>query len=187
MHENNAITLARDCDAILIPMGTPITLQQGSIVFITQALGGAYTININGNLARIAEKDADALGIADPDLDANPDRNVAGISGDGTVDEDLIWEKMKTCFDPEIPINIVELGLIYDCTITPLNNGGNRVDIIMTLTAPGCGMGQFIADDVRYKIESVPNVTDVNVALTFEPPWNQNMMSESARLATGMY
>ncbi len=186
MHGNSPITLERDCEAILIPVGTPITLQQGSIVYITQALGGSYTVNINGNLARIAEKDAHVLGIADPDPQIIPEQT-DDITGDGAIDEDLIWEQLNTCYDPEIPINIVDLGLVYDCNITPLDGGGNRVDILMTLTAPGCGMGQFIADDVRCKVDSIPNVTQVNVTLTFDPPWDQSMMSESARLSTGMY
>ena len=186
MQKNEAITLGRDCDAILIPSGTPITLPEGSIVYLTQALGGTYTVNVNGNLARVTEEDARALGIADPE-DITPAPADTGTAGNGAVNEELVWEQMKTCYDPEIPINIVELGLIYDCEITPLEEGGNQVDILMTLTAPGCGMGQYIASDVQRKIESVPNVSRVNVQLTFDPPWDQDMMSETARLATGMY
>ena len=178
------ITLERDCEAVLIPAGTPLLLPAGSVVFITQALGGSYTVNINGNLARIAARDADALGF-------EIEHKVAGEqeeSGDGTVNENQVWDQMRTCYDPEIPINIVDLGLIYECTITPLeDDGGNRVDILMTLTAPGCGMGDFLAEDVRSKIAAVPNVTEVNVELTFEPPWDQSMMSESAKLETGLY
>ena len=185
MHGNSPITLERDCEAILIPVGTPITLKQGSIVYITQALGGSYTVNINGNLARIAEKDAHVLGIADSDPQIIPEQT-DDAKGDGDVDEDLIWEQLKTCYDPEIPINIVDLGLIYDCKITPLDEGGNRVDILMTLTAPGCGMGEFIADDARCKVDSVPNVSQVNVTLTFDPPWDQSMMSDGARLQLGL-
>lgn len=177
------ITLERDCEAVLIPAGTPLLLPAGSVVFITQALGGSYTVNINGNLARIAAKDADALGF---EVDNRTDREQEE-SGDGTVDEDLVWDQMRTCYDPEIPINIVDLGLIYECTITPLEEKGNRVDILMTLTAPGCGMGDFLAEDVRSKVAAVPNVTEVNVELTFEPPWDQSMMSDSAKLETGLY
>lgn len=187
MHKNDAIVLERDCDAILIPAGTPITLPKGSTVHITQALGGTYTVNINGNLARIGEEEARTLGIAGPEPDAQPMVASDTTGGNGTVDEELVWELMKTCYDPEIPINIVDLGLIYDCKITQLKEGGSCVDILMTLTAPGCGMGQYIAYDVQRKVESVPNVTHVNVELTFDPPWNQSMMSETARLATGMY
>lgn len=181
MNSSEPITLNRDCDAVLIPAGTPLLLQEGSIVYITQALGGSYTVNINGNLARIAPHDADALG-----FDKDESIPVPQAKADGTVDEDEVWNQLRTCYDPEIPINIVELGLIYRCDIEPLEDGGNRVDILMTLTAPGCGMGEFLAADVRSKIASVPNVTDVNVQLTFDPPWDQTMMSESARLETGL-
>ena len=182
MHEHQTVTLIRDCEAVLIPSGTPLLLPQGSEVFITQALGGSYTVNVNGNLARIAPMDADALGFA---VD-QPQQNQRATA-DGKVDEELVWEQLRTCYDPEIPINIVDLGLIYHCGITPTPDGGNKVDIVMTLTAPGCGMGQFLVEDVRGKVVTVPNVTEVNVELTFEPLWNQDMMSEVARLETGIY
>ena len=185
MQENKPITLERDCEAVLIPVGTPLELPEGTVVLITQSLGGSYTVNVNGNLARIAAKDADALGFEIEDsIDETIEKEV---TGDGSVDEDLVWDQMRTCYDPEIPINIVELGLIYECDIMPLGADGNQVDIVMTLTAAGCGMGDFLADDVRTKVLTVPNVTRVNVEVTFEPPWNQEMMSEAARLETGMY
>ena len=185
MQENKPITLNRDCDAVLIPVGTPIELPEGSVVLITKALGGSYTVNINGNLARIDAKNADALGF---EVETNVDAEIEKeITGDGSVDEDMLWDKLKTCYDPEIPINIVELGLIYEGYITPLGADGNQVDIVMTLTAAGCGMGEFLAEDVRTKVLTVPNVTRVNVTVTFEPPWSQEMMSEAARLETGMY
>jgi probable FeS assembly SUF system protein SufT len=185
MQHNEPITLARDCNAALIPDGTPIRLEKDSIVYITQALGGSYTVNINGNLARIDSKDADALGF---EIEEKSDETESAheLTGDGSVDETLIWDQLRTCYDPEIPIDIVELGLIYDCSVTPVE-AGNQVDITMTLTAPGCGMGEFLAEDVRSKIYSLPNVTQVNVELTFDPPWNQTMMSEAARLQTGLY
>ena len=183
MHQGESIVLSRDCDAVLIPDGTPVTLQKDSIVFITQALGGSYTVNINGNLARIAAHDADALGFEVQE--ENQSLADKPVEGDGTVDEELIWQQLRTCYDPEIPINIVELGLIYECVVTPLEAKGNRVDIVMTLTAPGCGMGEFLAEDVRLKVASVPNVTEVNVGLTFDPPWDQTMMSEAAKLELG--
>lgn len=177
------IALTRDCDAILIPSGTPILIQQGTHVYVTQALGGSVTVNVNGNLARIAGKDLDALGMETQAGLASAEKRT-----DGSVDEDLVWEQLRTCYDPEIPINIVDLGLIYECNIKPLSEGkGNRVEVVMTLTAPGCGMGTFLVEDVRTKLEQVPNVTEVNVELTFDPPWNQDMMSEAARLQTGMY
>lgn len=185
MQENKPITLERDCEAVLIPVGTPLELPEGTVVLVTQALGGSYTVNVNGNLARIAAKDADALGF---EYEDQPDETIEKeLTGDGSVDEDLVWDQMRTCYDPEIPINIVELGLIYECDITPLGADGNQVDIVMTLTAAGCGMGDFLADDVRTKVLTVPNATRVNVEVTFEPPWNQDMMSEAARLETGMY
>ena len=185
MYQGESIVLSRDCDAVLIPDGTPVTLEKDSIVFITQALGGSYTVNINGNLARIAPQDADALGFDVEEInDSLADKPLVG---DGTVDEENIWSQLSTCYDPEIPINIVELGLIYECNVTPLDGKGNRVDILMTLTAPGCGMGEFLAEDVRAKVASVPNVTEVNVNLTFDPPWDQTMMSDAARLETGLY
>ena len=183
MDENKPIVLNRDCDAVLIPVGTPLSLTEGTTVLITQALGGSYTVNVNGNLARIDAKNADALGFHG----AKESSTKKEISGDGTVNEQLVWEQLSTCFDPEIPINIVELGLIYECGITPLGADGNQVDITMTLTSPGCGMGDYLADDVRTKILALPNVTEVSVNLTFEPPWNYDMMSEAAKLETGMF
>ena len=176
------VTVARDCDAILIPAGTHIMLPAGSVVFITQALGGNYTVNVNGNLAQVGARDADALGftVEEPDVAQAAEMNT------GPVQEELLWEQMRTCYDPEIPINIVDLGLVYECNVTPLADGGNRVDVRMTLTAPGCGMGEFLAEDVRSKLQQVPNVSEVNVDLTFDPPWSQDRMSEAARLETGM-
>ncbi len=182
MHFNEPVTVARDCDAILIPAGTHITLPAGSVVFITQALGGNYTVNINGNLAQVGARDVDALGFAveTPAFAQAPD------DAAGPVQEELLWEQMRTCYDPEIPINIVDLGLVYECKVTPLADAGNRVDVRMTLTAPGCGMGQVLAEDVRSKLMQVANVSEVNVDLTFDPPWSQDMMTEAARLETGM-
>jgi probable FeS assembly SUF system protein SufT len=181
-HRNEAIILERDCDAVLIPSGEPITLKAGDPVYITQTLGNNYTVYIHGNLARIAGQDLDALG-----LEPIVETVRAAASADGSVDESLIWDQLRTCYDPEIPINIVDLGLIYDCSISSLAEGGNRVEIKLTLTAPGCGMGQFLVEDVKSKIEQVPNVTEVEVELVFDPPWNYDMMSEAARLQTGMY
>lgn len=179
---NEAITVERDCDAILIPQGTPITLYEGSIVFITQALGTSCTVNINGNLARIEGCDLDALGLEPID-----DEIKATGDDDGTVDEQLLWDQMRTCFDPEIPVNIVEMGLIYDCKVVPFEQGGNRVEVTMTLTAAGCGMGDILVQDVKSKLEHVPNVSEVHVEMTFDPPWNQSMMSEGARLQMGLF
>lgn len=179
------LPLRRDCDAILIPQGMPILIAAGTEVMVTQALGGTVTVNVNGNLARIAGRDLDALGMEPQDVAAQAqDQTRTG----GGVDEELLWEQLRTCYDPEIPINIVDLGLVYKCEVTLLPDGrGNRVEVQMTLTAPGCGMGQFLVEDVRAKLAQLPNVTEVNVELVFDPPWHQGMMSEAARLQTGMY
>ncbi len=179
---DEAITLERDCEAILIPQGTPITLREGSVVFVTQALGTTCTVNVNGNLARVDSKNFDALGYEACEQEVTEPK----ISGDGRVEEQQLWDQMSTCFDPEIPVNIVELGLIYDCKIVKLEEGGNRIDVTMTLTAPGCGMGDILVQDVKSKLEAVPNVTEVQVEMVFDPPWNQTMMSEAARLHLGM-
>ena len=179
---SSPIALTRDCEAVLIPEGSSVTLKAGVEVYLTQALGGSVTINVNGNLARISPENVDALGMEPETLPATR----ANDKSDGTVDLDLVWEQLGTCYDPEIPISIVELGLIYRCEIVP-DAIGNRVEIDMTLTAPGCGMGPFLVEDVRAKVAEVPNVIDVVVDLIFDPPWNPEMMSEAARLESGMY
>lgn len=181
--DNELIIVKREVEAILIPDGTPILIQKDSEVTITQALGGNYTVNINGNLAQIGAQNADALGFDVPELITIDEGDVQ----DGVVNEDLIWKQMRTCYDPEIPVNMVELGLIYNCTVKKEEDGTKVVNILMTLTAPGCGMGDFLAADVKQKVAMVPNVDEVNVELTFDPPWNQEMMSEAAKLETGMY
>lgn len=183
MRSNEIVALRRDCDAVLIPAGTLVTLPAGQQVTITQALGGSYTCYVEGSLVRVDSKDADALG-------KSPQAELTGamqLSGDGTVDEKRVWAQLATCYDPEIPINIVELGLIYECNVVPLPEGGNRVDVKMTLTAPGCGMGAILQADVASKLKTVPNVTDVNVELVFEPQWDQSLMSEAARLQAGLF
>lgn len=180
---NEPITVLHDCEAILIPEGSTINLIEGTTVFITQALGGSVTVNVNGVLARIAAGDVGAIGLEKTEMPIDS----AVASPDGKVDVSLIWDQLKTCYDPEIPIDIVELGLVYRCEVEKLPEGGNSVSIDMTLTAPGCGMGPFLVDDVQTKVAEVPNVTDVNVELVFEPQWNPEMMSEAARLQTGLY
>ena len=184
MPHNEPVVINRSVDAILIPMGELITIPEDSVVFITQALGGNYTVNINGNLAQIGAKDADALGF---EITKQEISSAASVNEDGTLKEALVWDELRTCYDPEIPHNIVDLGLVYDCRIRPCAAGGHRVEILMTLTAPGCGMGEFLAADVRNKVASIPNVEEVNVELTFDPPWNPEMMNEAVRLELGMY
>lgn len=181
MRYSEPVELNRDTPAILIPAGTPTILPKGTEVTITQSLGGTYTVIGQGVMARIAGKDADALGI-----DTSGDQKQEEYKG-GPIDEQQVWEQMKNCYDPEIPVNIVDLGLIYDCKVTPLESGtGNKVDIKMTLTAPGCGMGPAIASDVEQRVRSVPGVSDVNVEVVWDPIWNQSMMSDAARLQLGL-
>jgi len=183
MTSGEMITVSRDVDAVLIPLGTPVMIPEGAQVHITQELGGSYTVAVNGNLARIDGKDADALGITD----SAPAKQAELKPAEGPVNMDEVWNVLRTCYDPEIPVNIVDLGLVYDCHVVDTDEGGNHVEVVMTLTAPGCGMGPFIVDDVRAKVLSVANVSDVHVELVFEPPWDRSMMSDEARLALGMF
>ena len=179
-HMNEPVTISRDVKAIIIPAGEEILLREGTTGFITQALGGSFTVYVEGNLFRIAGTEADALG-----KEPTPPPEVPDNPTDADI-EDVIWKQLKTCYDPEIPVNIVDLGLIYRCEVTPLGNGQRTVSVDMTLTAPGCGMGDVLVQDAREKISIVPTVSDVHVELVFDPPWNQGMMSDEARLQTGM-
>lgn len=153
----------------------------GTVGYITQALGGSFTVFVDGNLFRVAGVDADAIGREPVEPPSLPE--------DATEDdvEQLAWAQMKTCYDPEIPVNIVDLGLVYACDIERRDDGQRRVRVDMTLTAPGCGMGPILVEDVRSKIALIPTVAEVNVELVWDPPWNHMMMSEAARLETGMF
>ncbi len=175
------LKLTRDVIGILIPQGTRVELPEGAEARITQALGGSFTIQVEGHLFRIDGKDADSLGKTVPQ---GPD--VPENATDQEI-EKAAWEQMKTCFDPEIPVNIVDLGLIYECRIEPLHDGGRRAVVKMTLTAPGCGMGDILVNDVKTKVSRIPTVNETDVELVFDPPWSQDMMSEEARLQTGMF
>jgi probable FeS assembly SUF system protein SufT len=164
----------------MVPAGIGVTLREGKTGFITQALGGSFTVYVEGNLFRIPGKDADALGkeaVLTPEL--------APDASDDDVKQ-LVWDQMRSCYDPEIPINIVELGLVYSCEIKRSETGGRIAEIKMTLTAPGCGMGEVLVQDVKDKVEVVPTIESADVELVFDPPWNHSMMSEAARLQTGM-
>lgn len=176
--------LSRDCEAVLIPSGEKVALPAGSQVWVTQSLGGSYTVMTDhGQMARIAGRDADALGMKSA---AGSQRETAADgSGAGNV-EKLVWDRLKTCFDPEIPVNIVDLGLIYSCRVAPLAAGENKVEVRFTLTAPGCGMGEVLKADIRNKLLGVPGVKEVDVQLVWEPPWNQSMMSGAAKVQLGM-
>jgi len=185
----DTVTTIRDVDAVLIPIGTPVTIPAGAMVLITQELGGSYTVSVSGNLARVEGKDADALGLGE-NMDTAPAAEATEASTtvtSGPVDEQAVWDVLKTCYDPEIPVNIVDLGLVYDVHVVDADDGSNHVDIIMTLTAPGCGMGPFIVDDVRAKTLGVEHVSDVDVQLVFDPVWDRSMMSDEARLQLGMF
>lgn len=178
---NEPVMFSRDCDAVIIPSGDEVILPEGVSGFLTQSLGGSFTIYIEGNLFRIAGMDADAIGkepITPPEVPPNATQEEL---------ETVIWSQLRTCYDPEIPINIVDLGLIYSFELLSGPSSGERiVNVEMTLTAPGCGMGDILAQDVRDKIEIIPTVMAANVDLVFDPPWNQSMMSEAARLEAGL-
>lgn len=179
MAENDSVELTRECVAVQIPAGNEVTLKAGTPVDIAQTLGGSFTVHSMGALFRIAGKDADALG---RDV---PKEEEAG-SGVGEYDEETVWNALKSCFDPEIPVNIVDLGLVYDLRSEEVGEGKRKVAVKMTLTAPGCGMGPVIAQDAQSKILEVPGVADASVEVVWDPPWNQSMISEAGRKILGM-
>jgi probable FeS assembly SUF system protein SufT len=182
MYENTEFTLSRDCEAIQIPSGEKTTIPAGTQGVITQSLGGSYTIATYQGLSRVAEKDLDALGLQKPETQEAPKT----ARTDGAVSEEDVWNQLRQCYDPEIPVNIVDLGLVYDCRLIKKEDGGTRVEVKMTLTAPGCGMGPAIAHDAQSKILSVDGVDEADVQLVWDPPWNQNMISEAGRMKLGM-
>ncbi|GAA6135704.1 putative Fe-S cluster assembly protein SufT [Oceaniserpentilla sp. 4NH20-0058] len=175
--ERRMVVAQSDVPARLVPVGTKITIPSGSFVTLTQALGGNYTVVYNGNMARVDGTDAAALGLESEVLSFEP--------GEGlTIREDDVWQALRTIYDPEIPVNLVDLGLIYRVNI---DQSGQKVSIDMTLTAPACGMGPVLVSDVKYRTALVPNVKEVHVELVFDPPWSREMMSEEAQLETGMF
>jgi probable FeS assembly SUF system protein SufT len=178
MNNGTSIELTRDCDAVQIPGGDHATLPKGTQVSITQTLGGTYTVYAPGGLFRISGKDADALG-------QQAEAPAAG-EGTGALDEKAIWDTLKTCFDPEIPVNIVDLGLVYDLSIEPMPGGKSRVNVKMTLTAPGCGMGPVIARDAQEKILELAGVEESNVEIVWDPPWHQSMITADGRRILGL-
>jgi probable FeS assembly SUF system protein SufT len=176
------LTLTRDCEAIQIPSGAKMVLPAGTEVTITQSLGDTYTVTTDhGYMVRISGKDADAMG-----LEKSAASSAAPSTAGGDDLESLVWEQLRTCYDPEIPVNIVDLGLVYECRVVPLDGGAHRAEVKLTLTAPGCGMGGVLAADAQAKIGALPGIREANVEVVFEPPWNPSMMSESARLELGM-
>jgi len=189
MQPQEYAVVSRDCRVVEIPQGTPALLPAGTHVRITQSLGGSYTVMTEyGQLLRVDEKSADAIGKGVPPAAAPaaqpPAQETHGPAGSV---EEKVWAALRTCYDPEIPVNVVDLGLVYSCEVSELPEGGSRVAIQMTLTAPGCGMGPVIADDVKRKVEEIAGVREVQVDVVFDPQWNQNMMTEAARLQLGLF
>jgi probable FeS assembly SUF system protein SufT len=180
MTNNNEIELQQDCEAIQIPAGLKTTIPAGTTVIITQNLGGSYTVACDYGLFRISEENAAALGI-----EPRSAKEKSGTSAED-VDEEDVWEQLRTVYDPEIPVNIVDLGLVYDCQVTKDPSAGTRVEVKMTLTAPGCGMGPSIAQDARSKILTIPGVDEADVELVWDPPWNQHMISEIGKMKLGL-
>lgn len=180
MGPSQPITLKRDCECIEIPAGTRAILPAGSTVRIMQSLGGSYTISTNiGAMYRVDAKDLDALGLSAPASDAP-----ASVPAELT--EKIVRDQLKTVFDPEIPVNIVDLGLVYSCSVAPANEGGNKIDVRMAMTAPGCGMANVLKADVEAKLSRLPSVKEVHVEIVFDPPWTPSRMSDAAKLQLGM-
>ena len=175
--ERTILTTTRDCPGRLVPVGDPVTIPAATFVTLVQSLGGSYTVIHHGNMIRVDGTDADALGLEPIKLGFEP-------RPDGKIDELQVWEALHTVYDPEIPVDLVNLGLIYKMDI---DQDAGRVDIDMTLTAPGCGMGPVLVSDVEARVARVPNVKAVKVDLVLDPPWSREMMSEEAQLETGMF
>ena len=178
MRSEKQIVTTREIEAREIPSGMKLTIPEGTPLAITQSLGGTYTVlTPYGYMARVDGKDADAIGeeVAAPDTAA-----------EGKSPEELAWEQLKTCYDPEIPVNIVDLGLVYKCEVTPRAEGGQKAEVRFTLTAPGCGMGDTLKEDIQQKLLSVPGIEEADVQVLFDPPWSMSMMSDAAKLQLGM-
>ena len=184
MNMREEVTLSRNADAVMIPSGERVLIPAGAHATITQSLGGSYTlITDRGLMVRVSGKEVEAIG--------KTAENVAEVKEGEELTpqklEELVWDQLKTCYDPEIPVNIVDLGLVYLCELQPADEGGSNVKVKMTLTAPGCGMGPVLASDVKTKIEALPGVKQAEVEVVFDPVWDRSMMSEAAKLQLGMY
>ena len=177
------VTLKRDCHALVIPSGETYVLPAGTPVVVTQSLGGSFTVQSPaiGGLFRIADRDADALGLS-PEAAPSPKK----VTAAGPASEEAVWDQLKTCYDPEIPVNIVDLGLVYDLKVLPRPSGKLRVEVKMTLTAPGCGMGPSIAADAQSKIAALPGVAEAEVAVVWDPPWSAEMMTDEGKRRLGI-
>lgn len=174
--ERRIVTTTRDCPGRLVPTGDPITIPGGAFITLTQTLGGSFTVIVNGNMARIAGADADAIGLSVEPL------TFADSNTPSDIDVEHVWHALRSVYDPEIPVNIADLGLIYTVNVT-----GGAVAIDMTLTAPGCGMGPVLVEEVKDRVRQVPNLGSVEVNLVFDPPWSRDMMSEEAQLELGVF
>ena len=177
------VSFARDCETIMVPDGIPMAVSEGTAAIVMQVLGGNFTLRIaTGHMVRLSADDADAIGKKTEDYAAAP-----GLQDVTETTEEVVWEMLKTIYDPEIPVNIVELGLIYKCTLQPSESEetGHQVSIDMTLTAPGCGMGQVLVNDVERRVASLPQLRHVSVEMVFDPPWTPDRMSEAAQLELG--
>lgn len=181
MNESESVILTREVSASVIPSGHPVQLLAGETAIITQSLGGSYTIVMNGNLFRVEGKDADALGKS-----SEPATSATAKASTIEEVEKQSWEQMRTCYDPEIPVNVVDLGLVYDCHVTEIRAKSFKVEVKMTLTAPGCGMGPVITQDVQNKLLCIEGVDEAIVELAWDPAWGREMMSEAARLQLGL-
>ena len=184
MNMREEVVLSRNAEGVMIPSGERVLIPEGAHATITQSLGGSYTlITDRGLMVRVSGKEVEAIG--------KTAENVAEVKEDEELTpqklEELVWDQLKTCYDPEIPVNIVDLGLVYLCELEPAEGGGSNVKMKMTLTAPGCGMGPVLANDVKMKLESLPGVKQADVEVVFDPVWDRSMMSEAAKLQLGMY
>src|SRR5262245_39828832 len=176
----DARTVSRDVEVAAIPYGERLELKAGQTVFVTQSLGGSYTVMTDmGYMVRVEGKDADAIGETPVKALNTEDM------GDRSV-EQMAWDQLKTCYDPEIPVNMVDLGLVYACEVAKTEDGSEKVTVRFTLTAPGCGMGDYLREDIRTKLLQIPGVKEVDAQIVFDPPWNQAMMSDAARLQLGL-
>jgi probable FeS assembly SUF system protein SufT len=177
--QTNVIELTRDCEATEVPYGGVQILPAGTKVRIMQSLGGSYTVATEqGSMVRIEAKNADALGLTPQPTEEQ--------TAPAQFSEKLVWDQLKTVFDPEIPVNVVDLGLIYSCQITPAESGGQKIEIEMAMTAPGCGMGDVLRADIERKLSQLPEVREVHAQIVFDPPWHPGRMSDAAKLQLGL-
>src|SRR5919106_5415797 len=185
MKDETPIILKRDCPAVMVPSGEKIALAAGSSVWMTQALGGSYTVMTDrGYMVRIDGHDAEALGVTSPPPEIKTEKPAAADNIDAV--EQQVWDQLRSCFDPEIPVNIVDLGFIYDCSVTALSAAGFKALVRFTLTAQGCGMGQFLQRDIQNKLLAVPGISEAQVELVWDPPWNQSKLSAAAKQQLGI-